>query len=57
MGCPHLLLPVLVPAHVVTLTLSQLVAPATAAGARRWSPLAKWRLREFNELPHFISHR
>ncbi|GAB4821600.1 hypothetical protein N2152v2_008646 [Parachlorella kessleri] len=26
-------------------------------GARRWSQLAKWRLREFNELPHFISHR
>lgn len=26
-------------------------------GARRWSSLAKWRLREFNELPHYINHR
>ena len=29
----------------------------SAAGARRWSPLAAWRLREFNELPHYTSHR
>lgn len=29
----------------------------SAAGARRWSPLAHWRLREFNELPHYTSHR
>ncbi|KAF6253428.1 autophagy protein Apg9-domain-containing protein [Scenedesmus sp. NREL 46B-D3] len=26
-------------------------------GSRRWSSLAKWRLREFNELPHYIQHR
>ena len=31
--------------------------PFPSAGARRWSPLARWRLREFNELPHFVSHR
>jgi len=29
----------------------------SSAGARRWSSLAKWRLREFNELPHYITHR
>ena len=29
----------------------------SSAGARRWSSLAKWRLREFNELPHLITHR
>ena len=29
----------------------------SSAGARRWSALAKWRLREFNELPHYITHR
>lgn len=26
-------------------------------GARRWSPLARWRLRELNELPCFLTHR
>lgn len=26
-------------------------------GARRWSPLAAWRLREFNELPYYVQHR
>lgn len=26
-------------------------------GSRRWSSLAKWRLRELNELPHYVSHR
>lgn len=26
-------------------------------GARRWSPLAYWKLREFNELPYFVSQR
>jgi autophagy-related protein 9 len=29
----------------------------SAAGARRWSSLAAWRLREFNELPHYLHHR
>ena len=29
----------------------------SSIGARRWSPLAGWRLREFNELPHYIEHR
>lgn len=26
-------------------------------GNRRWSPLARWKLREFNELPCFLTHR
>lgn len=26
-------------------------------GSRRWSGLAKWRLRELNELPHYLHHR
>lgn len=26
-------------------------------GARRWSLLARWRMREFNELDHYVSHR
>ena len=30
--------------------------PSTIA-ARRWSSLAKWKLREFNELPCFLNHR
>lgn len=30
--------------------------PSTV-GARRWSSLASWRLREFNELPHYVHHR
>lgn len=29
----------------------------SSLGARRWSALAKWRLREFNELPHLVTHR
>ncbi len=29
----------------------------SSAGARRWSALAAWRLREFNELPHYLNHR
>lgn len=29
----------------------------SALGARRWSPLAAWRLREFNELPYYVQHR
>ena len=29
----------------------------SSAGARRWSALAAWRLREFNELPHYLHHR
>lgn len=29
----------------------------SSAGARRWSSLAAWRLREFNELPHYLGHR
>ncbi|KAL6780039.1 ATG9 [Auxenochlorella protothecoides x Auxenochlorella symbiontica] len=29
----------------------------SSLGARYWSPLAKWKLREFNELPHFLNHR
>ncbi len=29
----------------------------SSAGARRWSSLAAWRLREFNELPHYLNHR
>lgn len=34
-----------------------LVLPAGSLGSRRWSSLAKWRLRELNELPHYIQHR
>ena len=26
-------------------------------GARSWTPLARWRLREFNEMPHFVEQR
>ncbi|KAK2076101.1 hypothetical protein QBZ16_001437 [Prototheca wickerhamii] len=29
----------------------------SSLGARYWTPLAKWTLREFNELPHFLNHR
>ena len=29
----------------------------SSIGARRWSPAARWSLREFNELPHFVAHR
>lgn len=29
----------------------------SALGARRWSPAAAWRLREFNELPYYVQHR
>lgn len=29
----------------------------SSLGARRWSPLASWRLREFNELPYYVQHR
>ena len=35
----------------------QLYHHPSSVGARRWSPLARWRLREFNELPHYIEHR
>lgn len=27
------------------------------AGARRWSLLAQWKMRELSELPHFVEHR
>lgn len=30
---------------------------AGSLGSRRWSSLAKWKLRELNELPHYIQHR
>jgi autophagy-related protein 9 len=26
-------------------------------GSRRWTSVARWRLREFNELPHYVQHR
>jgi len=29
----------------------------SSLGARRWSPLASWKLREFNELPYYVRHR
>ncbi|GFH07102.1 autophagy-related protein 9 [Haematococcus lacustris] len=32
-------------------------AAGGSAGSRRWSALARWRLREFNELPHYCAHR
>ncbi|GLI70528.1 hypothetical protein VaNZ11_015443 [Volvox africanus] len=28
-----------------------------ALGSRRWSGLAKWKIRELNELPHYLKHR
>jgi hypothetical protein len=31
--------------------------PSSIFGARRWSPAAWWRIREYNELPHFINQR
>lgn len=34
-----------------------LYCAAGSLGSRRWSSLAKWRLREFNELPHYVQHR
>lgn len=30
---------------------------AGSLGSRRWSSLAKWKLRELNELPHYVQHR
>lgn len=30
---------------------------AGSAGSRRWSGLARWRLRELNELQHYAAHR
>ncbi len=30
---------------------------AGSLGSRRWSSLARWRLRELNELPHYVTHR
>ncbi|KAG7667053.1 hypothetical protein Ndes2526B_g04460 [Nannochloris sp. 'desiccata'] len=29
----------------------------SSLGARRWSPAARWSLKEYNELPHFIEQR
>jgi len=29
----------------------------SSVGARRWSAMAYWKLREFNELPHFLNKR
>lgn len=29
----------------------------SSVGARSWSPYAKWRMREFNEMEHFLTHR
>lgn len=25
--------------------------------AREWTPLARWKFREFNELPHYLHNR
>mmetsp|Transcript_4303 Transcript_4303/g.12400 ORF Transcript_4303/g.12400 Transcript_4303/m.12400 type:complete len:983 (-) Transcript_4303:227-3175(-) len=43
--------------HFFLRNAEQLYHHPSSVGARRWSPLAFWRLREFNELPHFIDHR
>ncbi len=43
--------------HFFLRNAEQLYHHPSSVGARRWSPLARWRLREFNELPHFIDHR
>eukprot|EP01087_Luapelamoeba_hula_P009645 TRINITY_DN250_c0_g3_i2.p1 TRINITY_DN250_c0_g3~~TRINITY_DN250_c0_g3_i2.p1 ORF type:complete len:488 (+),score=30.80 TRINITY_DN250_c0_g3_i2:521-1984(+) len=31
--------------------------PSNTLGSRQWSPLAKWKFREFNELPHAFEAR
>jgi hypothetical protein len=31
--------------------------PGAALGSRRWSPHARWKLRELNELPHYVQRR
>ena len=43
--------------HFFLRNAEQLYHHPSSVGARRWSPLARWRLREFNELPHYIEHR
>jgi len=43
--------------HAYTHTHARVHTHAGAAGSRRWSALARWRLRELNELPHYCSHR
>ncbi len=43
--------------HFFLRNAEQLYHHPSSVGARRWSPLARWRLREFNELPHYIDHR
>ncbi len=43
--------------HFFLRNAEQLYQHPSSVGARRWAPLARWRLREFNELPHYIDHR
>ena len=43
--------------HFFLRNAEQLYHHPSSVGARRWSPLARWRVREFNELPHYIEHR
>lgn len=31
--------------------------PGSVLGAREWTPLARWKFREFNELPHYLQTR
>lgn len=35
----------------------ELHSKKTVLGPRQWTPLARWKLREFNELPHFFTSR
>jgi autophagy-related protein 9 len=31
--------------------------PGSILGFREWTPLARWKFREFNELPHYFQNR
>lgn len=31
--------------------------PGSVLGSREWTPLARWKFREFNELPHYLQAR
>ncbi|KAG2498771.1 hypothetical protein HYH03_003510 [Edaphochlamys debaryana] len=44
-------------AHFAMRNAERLYHHPAALGSRRWSGLAKWRLRELNELPHYLHHR
>ena len=43
--------------HFFLLNAEKFYHHPSSVGARQWSALAFWRLREFNELPHCVHHR